>query len=305
MNRKRKPRSSQNEKDVDGKAQKKEVESHAAEKPPAQYLHYQEAFQLLSERVKATEAEMVGWVMLGSENGGLDGYRNPNSGTLLGAPFSLFSYDGEYLSLMMKCWFLINDIRNFLPEKVRFITGKDLIKRLGKRPGMKPIAFIRTKVAEGELYDLHPGGRTQWHSGPYLPSKNSALFMMSQVEKIEAECFSPPGPIYEPEVKSKGGVCAKDIREFFAFWDEKRWKAVMSRPPTWLDARIKPVVHRKGALWNPAELGNCLLAYRLKYSNDTSSKGLYARAIPSKTQLARIIEENFPEWQSDWQPDLD
>jgi hypothetical protein len=194
MEHRKKPKQSQDGNDLERKIHEEtEVESSTAGKTSAQYIHYIEALRLLSDRVHASSEEIVGWVMFGSEFGGLDGYQNPATCTL-GASFSLYGYDGNYLSLMMECWFLKNDIINFHPE-IRFITGKELIKRWNKQLERESIAFIQTMVGEGQLHDFHPGGRTRWHSGPYSPSKKSALFTMSEVNQIEANYFFRHGPM--------------------------------------------------------------------------------------------------------------
>ena len=165
-------------------------------------------------------------------------------------------------------------------------------------------------IDEGELFDLHPhSGRTRWRGGNQNFGRKWAIFWLEQIENIEAKNFPRNLPTAEnPQVAVRGGVTARQIMAAFSFWDEKRWKAVLSRPGLWLEAaRIKPVVHRKASFWNPAEVANCLWAYRLKYWNSTSSQQstLFARAIPPKGHLERIIQEKFPEWLPDWRPDLD
>lgn len=99
------------------------------------------------------------------------------------------------------------------------------------------------------------------------------------------------------------GVLAEQIIRHFHFWEPSRWDAVLSKPPKWLESgRIGAVVRRKAAHWNPAVVANCLWTYReerKESSNKVHRK--YARDIPPKTQLEKIIQEHFPAWQGDWQ----
>ena len=91
----------------------------------------------------------------------------------------------------MACWFRKDETARFEPTK-RFITGSALIDRWSNTPGLKPEAFIRAKIGESRLQDLHPVHGTTQGSAPkefFRPSMTTALFLLSEVETIESEDF--------------------------------------------------------------------------------------------------------------------
>jgi hypothetical protein len=170
--------------------------------PP--FIAHPKAFELLANQHKATPNEIAAhkatpneiaaWVWMGPKEGGLTAYLSVNE---LDPPPE-FSYalcdtnDHDYLSPLMSCWFLENDISNFKPID-RFITGEALIERWKKQPGIQPRAFISAKIAESRLADLHPitgGTQGSFPDDELYPPLESALFMLSHVEIIEAEDFA-------------------------------------------------------------------------------------------------------------------
>lgn len=284
-----------------------------ADVQPEQYIPYFQARSLLADRIEAEPEEIAIWSYSGSENGGLTAYLDPY---IFIPPVKLqeiVHVGPDYLSPLTTCWFRTEEISRFQPaDDERYMSSSKLVARWSEQVGSQVEAFIEAMVGEGYLTDLHPhAGRTQWREDEHYPGREWAIFPLNQVKQIEAKYF-PESPSSDQNLIATNsigvlGVSAKRIIRSFNFWDEERWKALLSRPPRWLeDARIKPVVHRKGALWNPAVLGNCLLAYRLKYwYSPNKYLQQFASAIPSKTQLERIVQENFPEWLSEWQPDLE
>ncbi len=145
----------------------------------ARYIAYPKAFDWLKDRLRATREELAAWVFMGPKAGGLAAYTNANE---LDPPprFNFDYFMGEdYIAPLMRCWFQKDDIERFDPA-YRYITGKTLIERWSKMPDIQPEAFIRAKIEESRLLDFHPtcGG-----------SLDSNLFMLSQVEKIEANDF--------------------------------------------------------------------------------------------------------------------
>ncbi len=149
--------------------------------PPvgARYIAYPKALDRLKDRLRATREELAAWVFMGPKVGGLAAYTNANE---LDPPprFSFDYFMGEdYIAPLMRCWFWKDDIERFDPA-YRYITGKTLIERWSKMPDIQPEAFIRAKIEESRLLDFHPtcGG-----------SPDSNLFMLSHVEKVEAEDF--------------------------------------------------------------------------------------------------------------------
>ena len=101
---------------------------------------------------------------------GIAAYLNANE--LTPPPEFYFAYYPgveDYLSPLMSCWFLRDDIDRIEPAD-RYITGAELIERWGKHPGIRPEAFIRAKIAESRLLDFHPiCGGTQGTFGDNYP----------------------------------------------------------------------------------------------------------------------------------------
>lgn len=164
-----------------------------ADKMPAQpitdYIAYPKAMRILKERWKATPEELAVWIFIGSNPGGIVAYRNANE---LNPPpefnFIQFMDDEDYLSLLMACWFRQDDIERFEPVD-RYITGAALIERWSKSV-LRPEAFIRAKIFESRLEDMHPtfgftqgthGDDTKW------PPLSAGLFSVKDIEEIEAE----------------------------------------------------------------------------------------------------------------------
>ncbi len=188
-----------------------EGESSSAQTLPDHYIAYPKAMKLLTERLNATPDEMAAWVKLGPKNGGIAAYLNANE--LDPPPRFYYSYTGrddfDYLSPLMACWFGEDDIAHFEPRD-RYITGARLIERWSKQLGIRAEAFIRAKIAESRLVDLHPiYGATQGQGmnprNSPSPPMTSGLFALSAVKKIEAEDFG--------EDDSRGGTTAKGERE--------------------------------------------------------------------------------------------
>lgn len=161
--------------------------------PPTSFIPYPKALKSLGDRLTATPEELAAWVFMGAKHGGLAAYTDANEL----APPPRFYYDYgigdnfDYLIPLMACWFGADDIASFQPTD-RFITGKTLIERWKALPGIHAEAFIRAKIAESRLNDLHPiCGGTQGTSpnDETLPPLESALFALSEVEAIENEDF--------------------------------------------------------------------------------------------------------------------
>jgi hypothetical protein len=169
-----------------------------------QYIAYPKALKLLTESLNATPEEIAAWVWMGPENGGLSAFLNANE---LDSPprfrYDLGDGDFDYISPLMACWFHADDIANFEPSD-RYITGKALLKRWKKQPGIKAKSFIRARISESRLQDIHPifGGTQGTFSGDdTFPPLKSGLFVLCDVEKIEAEDFSDDSVSVEEEFR--------------------------------------------------------------------------------------------------------
>jgi hypothetical protein len=158
------------------------------------YVAYPKAMAQLKERLNATPEELAAWIWLGPEEGGIVAYVNANE---LDPPprfqFELGTGNGEdhdYVSPLMACWFLEDEIAEFHPAD-RYITGEALIKRWAERPGLKAEAWVRAKIQESRLSDLHPlyGGTRATSEDEFLPPMTTGLFRLSEVEAIESEDF--------------------------------------------------------------------------------------------------------------------
>ena len=162
--------------------------------PDGQYIAYPKAMTQLAKRLKASPEELAVWVFMGPDLGGLPAYLNANE---LDPPpeFCFDPYLGDdpvsldYLSHLTPCWFRREDILNFNPTR-RFITGAALIERWRSHSDMQAEAFIRAKIGESRLLDIHPiSGLTQG-SEPgkaWYPPLSSGLFELSKIEAIEKE----------------------------------------------------------------------------------------------------------------------
>lgn len=160
----------------------------AAKADAPNYIAYPKAMKLLSERWNATPEELAAWLFMGPEDGGIAAYTNANE--LDPPPRFFYGYHTgaeDFIAPLMACWFKEKDIAHFQPVD-RYISGQALIERWAQHTGILPAAFIRAKIAESRLMDMHPTfGMTAVsfpkHEG--FPPLESGLFSMSQVTAIE------------------------------------------------------------------------------------------------------------------------
>ncbi len=180
---------------------------------PGLYIPYPKAMSQLSKRLGAIPEELAAWIWMGPVDGGIAAYLNANE---LDTPprfhFSVGSEDPDYLSPLMACWFCADEIDQFTPSD-RYLTGKALIERWRDTPGLQAEAYIRAKIAESRLLDTHPiygGTRGTFSEHTYYPPLTSGLFLLSQVEQIEAEDFAACVVPAERSVGSSEAASAKD-----------------------------------------------------------------------------------------------
>jgi len=196
--------------------------SPIAQGSPVLYVAYPKAMAQLRKRLDATPDELAAWIWIGPKDGGIAAYVSANE---LDPPprfhFGLGSGKGDdhdYVSPLMACWFRADEIAGFKPAD-RYITCDALIKRWSDRPGLKPEAWVRAKIRESRLSDLHPlygGTQGSWPEDASLPPLTNGLFPLSEVRAIEAEDFdfdwqaSAPmaGPAATPSVPFVGSAAS-------------------------------------------------------------------------------------------------
>lgn len=154
------------------------------------YIPYARAFNLLSDRLSASPEELAAWIWFGPQEGGIAAYMNANE---LSPPprFHFDISDLDCVSSIQGAWLKAEDVDNFQPD-YRFITGGELIKRWSGRPEIKLEAFIRAKISESRLLDIHPAtGLTRWSEpeNESFPPLESALFFLSDVKLVEKSHF--------------------------------------------------------------------------------------------------------------------
>lgn len=270
------------------------------------YIAYPKAMKLLADRLDATPEEMAAWVWMGPKAGGLAAYLNANE--LANPPRFYYILgmgdDFDYLSPLMACWFREEDIASFEPAD-RFITGKALIERWSEQPGIQPEAFIRAKIAESRLLDAHPNyGGTQgsFPQDTSYPPLTSGLFVLSHVEKIEAEDFAEDDEPDEPSVSPCQPVSAWQIRHHFsvikdADANEKWWKEKMADAERYglLDCRVGEGKKGRGggSLWRP-DLVAAWLMDRLAKGREGLSPGAARAALKKFPGCEDVADVLFP-----------
>lgn len=171
-------------------------EAQGAAKVNVRYIAYPKAICRLIDRLGATPEELAVWVWLGPDTGGVAAYLNANE--LDPPPRFSFSIGGDhdYVAALMPCWFEEKALSDFEPAE-RFITGEALINRWSDRPALKPEPFIKAKICESRLEDLHPiygGTKGTFDEETDWPPLSTGLFALSKVEAIEAEDFDDGAP---------------------------------------------------------------------------------------------------------------
>lgn len=255
------------------KRQDSEVGAPAIEQGfPIRYIAYPKAMKALADRLRATPEEIAAWVWMGHKENGLAAYLNANE---LDPP-PRFYYDigngdnFDYLAPLMACWFREGDIAQFQPAD-RYITGKILIESWSKRLGIQSEAFIRAKIAESRLSDIHPiYGGTQGNFPDELsyPPVTIGIFAVREIEAIEAEDFGVDKEIDESDSGSCQSASADLIRQNFPVIrdidaNERWWKEKMADAERYglLGCRVGKGKKGRGAgsLWRPDMIAGWLV----------------------------------------------
>ena len=165
------------------------------------YVPYPMAMQILVRRMSATPGELAIWIWLGPEAGGLKAYEfweRPGRKRRLRFPDG---FDGagepcfDYMPTLMGAWFASRDVEQFKPQD-RYMSGEALIARWAEVPGLNARAFVRAKIAESRLQDLHPVTGGTEGSGPTnqrLPPVEQGFFSVAEIEVIEREDLGRKG----------------------------------------------------------------------------------------------------------------
>jgi hypothetical protein len=259
----------------------------------AHYIAYPKAMHSLAKRLQATPEELAAWLFMGPENGGMLAYRNANQ---LSPPpqfhFAVGSGDPDYLSPLMGCWFKEEDIAKFEPVD-RYLTGKALIERWSMHPGIQAESYIRAKIGESRLMEIHPTFGTTRGSFPEkvnFPPIESGLFVLSHVENIEAKDFgnesSPPefpassiAPVSADKIVLEFQVL-KDFDQNNVWWKKEMRKASRNKlAPCRVGAgKTGP----GGSLWRPELIAGWLV--------DRHENGL----VGMSTRSAAAALKRFP-----------
>jgi hypothetical protein len=285
-----------------------ERKSLDAEKIPtlkSDYIAFPKSMKILAERLRATPEELAMWIFMGPATGGIAAYRNANE---LDRPprFYFDNFMGEdYVSPLMACWFRQDDIDRFDPAD-RYITGAALIDRWSKSPAIKPEAYIRAKIAESRLTDIHPiYGGTQGTSpgNTSYPPLTIGLFALAEIEAIEAEDFDAAESVDKSAAGSCQPVSAAQIRQYFqvtrdADTNDTWWKEKMADAERYGLRECRVGEGKKGrgggSLWRPDMIAGWLVDRYAKGRDglpvDAARKGL--RQFPGCEDIA---EQMFPQ----------
>jgi len=270
------------------------------------YIAYPKALRLLRKRFDATPEEVAAWIWDGPSHGGLIAYMQANE--MRHPPRFYFHHEfgHDYISPLMACWFREDHIASFVPVE-RYITGAQLFERWGKCPGVCPEEFVRVKLRESRLLDIHPNfGGTEGSFAKEesaFPPLESGLFALSQVEQIEAEDFGAEEEIEESASGSCQPASADLIRRNFPVKrdpveNDNWWKEKMSEAARYglLECRVGEAKRGRGggSLWRPDMIAGWLVDRHTKgkegLAADDARKGLMR--FPG---CADIVELMFPQ----------
>lgn len=284
--------------------ERKSLDADKVSAPTTDYIAFPKAMKILADRLGATPEELAVWIFMGPDTGGIAAYRNANE---LNPPprFYFDCFMGEdYLSPLMACWFRQDDIDLFDPDD-RYITGAALIERWSNQPGLRPEAFVRAKIAESRLLDIHPtfGGTRGTHDDDAsFPSLESELFLLAHVEGIESEDFDTNEEVEESAAGSCQPVSASLIRQHFpvirdADANDRWWKEKMADAERYglLECRVGEGKKGRGggSLWRPDMIAGWLVDRHANgkegLPTDAARKGL--RQFPDCEDIA---EQMFP-----------
>ena len=171
----------------------------------------------------------------------------------------------------MAAWFSAVELQRFEAND-RYLTGAALVERWSNRAGISVDAFIRAKIEESRLNDLHPiaGGTQATDPGKEAyPPLVGGLFLLSEIEAIEAEDFPNPTANEAPAEPQLPPVSAVLIQKYFVLFrdldqNERWWKDKLAHATRngLAAARAGNGVRGQsgGSMWRPDLVANWLLA---------------------------------------------
>lgn len=183
-----------------------------SERTTTEYVAYPKAMRRLKVRLGASPQELAAWIFYQPEQGGIAAYLNANE--LKPPPrFKFVTGDesDDYVAPLMRCWFAVEDVETFQPQE-RYMTGHQLMERWRLRGIENPREFVRAKIHESRLGDMHPymglteGSVTKELTDLPMPPIESGLFAMSEIRQIEAEDFEEGEEIDEPAFEAPVAV---------------------------------------------------------------------------------------------------
>ncbi|MCB1615567.1 MAG: hypothetical protein KDI30_06090 [Pseudomonadales bacterium] len=157
-------------------------------------IPYVEAFGILAAKLDTSKEEFAGWIFLGPKDGGLDAYQNasqlePDAPKPPRFYFSYHEGERDYLQLLPQLWFVYEDILNFNPSnEARLLTFESLLSRWDQIPGTTAVDFIKAKIADSSLMDLHPtfGGTQALNPAEAdFPPLEEGLFSLAEIILVE------------------------------------------------------------------------------------------------------------------------
>ena len=245
----------------------------------ARYVAYPKAMSQLKVRLDATPEELAAWVWTGPEDGGIAAYLNANE--LDPPPRFFYAYlvgTSNYIAPLMGCWFKADDVDQFEPTD-RYIVGAALIERWSKQPGLNAAAFIRAKIAESRLIDIHPidgGTRGTFSEHSDWPPLENGLFALTHILEIEAEDFEVLDSEKNPSTSAQAATeCDSSANDLTRSRERKRERSRKSTVlqdaaklntqylyKAWQTAYTKAVKRypRKSDVWHSREIAKLPIA---------------------------------------------
>jgi hypothetical protein len=179
----------------------------------SKFVPYFEVEQHLETRLQATPDEIAQWVSLGTEQGGLDAYtinKHDTESRLFTFEPRHFINDDDYITPLLRLYFLPNEIKQFHPVK-RYIARQVLIERWTGFLGDKAqaISFIEARANESRLTEFHPIVGVVESEGQLF---RNGLFDLNDVGQIESEWFKVIGDSELAKERRKGTAQIKASR---------------------------------------------------------------------------------------------